>query len=553
MLGRVAGALPPIDALLQAYRACGVQSQPITGEGLPCSSGERAATGAAAQAGGQGSAMTERDPGSATGERPSRPPHLSPAAAIGFVTGLAVLAATLILPPPSGLPLAGWHTLGLALLMAIWWSTEPVPIGATALMPIIVLPLLGILDIGATTAPYANPLVFLFLGGFLLAAAVRRWGLHRRLALATVRAIGLEPRRLVLGFMVAVGFLSMWISNTAAVVLMLPVAVSIIAMVEEENGGGEEVRRFALALLLGLAYAASIGGVGTLIGTPPNALMAGYLLNQHGIDLSFASWSLVAMPLVAVFLPLAWLVLTRLVFPLGPTFSQSFQMDRLRAQLTAGGAVTRAERRVGAVFLAAALMWITRPLLNRIPGLEGLSDPGIAMICAFALFLIPSGMAKDRQFLLTWREASEIPWQVLILFGGGLSLAAAIDASGLAGWIGQWLADFGGMPEILFLLILTATVVALTELASNTATVAALLPIVATIAMATGVDLVTLSAALAMAASCAFMLPVATPPNALVFATGHVSVAMMVRAGIVMNLISVVLVAIAAYFLSSFL
>ncbi len=471
---------------------------------------------------------------------------LSRPAWAGLVGGVVLLLAALLTPPPSGLPAAGWHTLGLALMMAVWWSTEPVPIAVTALMPLIVLPLLGISNFGTAAAPYANPLVFLFLGGFLLAAGVKRWGLHRRLAYGAVRTIGTAPSRLVLGFMVASAFLSMWISNTAAVVLMLPVAVSIIAIVEEADVPGNGVRNFALALLLGLAYAASIGGVGTLIGTPPNALLAGYLLESHGIDLSFAAWAAVGMPLVAVFLPLAWLVLTRLVYPVAPELTEAFRGGKLTEGLESAGPMTPAERRVAVVFLVAAVLWIARPFLNRVAGLEGLSDPGIALVCAAALFLIPSGMAADRRFLMSWDEAKEIPWQVLILFGGGLSLASAMDATGLAGWIGQGLAGLGALPLLVVLLALTTTVVLLTELASNTATVAALLPIAATIAAGTGMDLVVVSAVVAMAASCAFMLPVATPPNALVFGTGHVTVAAMIRAGLLMNILSIVLVSLAA-------
>lgn len=481
------------------------------------------------------------------------PPLLSRSAAIGLAAGLLVFAATLLLPPPAGLPLGGWQTLGLSLLMAIWWTTEPVPIGVTALMPLIVLPLLGIGDIGTAAAPYANPLVFLFFGGFLLAAAVKRWGLHRRLAYAAVRAMGTELRRLVLGFMMASGLLSMWISNTAAVVLMLPVAVSIITAMEDARGADEVVRRFALSLLLGLAYAASIGGMGTLIGTPPNALLAGYLLERHGIDLSFAAWSAVAMPLVIVFLPLAWLALTRLIYPIPAAVSTDMEGSQLMKGLAIPGPMTTAERRVALVFLTAGSLWITRPLLNQFSGLGGLSDPGIAVLCALGLFLIPSGSSEDRRFLMSWSEAQDIPWQVLILFGGGLSLATAMDRSGLAGWIGEWLAGFGGISPLLFIVVLTATVVMLTELASNTATVAALLPIGTTIAAGTGFDVVAISAAIAMAASCAFMLPVATPPNALVFATGHVTIAAMMRAGIVMNLISIALVSLAALALAPLL
>lgn len=475
-------------------------------------------------------------------------------ATIGLIAGPVILLATIVLPPPAGLPPEGWRTLGLALLMGIWWTAEPVPIGITALMPMIALPLIGIGDIGAAAAPYGNPLVFLFLGGFLLAAGVKRWGLHKRLAYAAVRNIGAEPHRLVLGFMVACGFLSMWISNTAAVVLMLPVAVSIIALVEEVRGRDDDVRRFALSLLLGLAYAASIGGVGTLIGTPPNALVAGYLLERHGIDVSFVSWSAMAMPLVFVFLLLTWLALTRLIYPVSPQLSEVLEQRRLAEGLrVSGGVMSSAERRVAVVFAAAVILWITRPLLNKVPGLEALSDPGIALLCAFLLFLLPSGDPAEPRSLMSWREAQEIPWQVLLLFGGGLSLAAAIDTSGLAGWIGEKLAALGGLRPVLFLLVLTATVVMLTELASNTATVAALMPVVVTIADASGMDIVSTSAAVAMAASCAFMLPVATPPNALVFATGHVTVAAMMRAGIVMNVLSIVLVTMTITFLAPLL
>lgn len=445
---------------------------------------------------------------------------------------------------------SAWRTAGLAIMMAIWWSTEPVPIGVTALLPLIVLPLAGVGDIGAAAAPYANPLVFLFMGGFLLAEGLKRWGLHRRLAYAVVRRAGLDSRRLILGFMAATALLSMWISNTSAVVLMLPIATSVIGAVARDQND-EDAHRFALALLLGVAYAASIGGVGTLIGTPPNALMAGYLSEQHGIDLSFAAWAAIAMPLVVVFLPLAWLLLTKIVFPIRGCSGSPGGAGGLDA-LRVPGMMTRAERRVGIVFICAALLWIARPALNQLPGLENLSDPAIALGCGAILFLIPSGMDDDRRFLMTWREAREIRWQVLILFGGGLSLASAMDGSGLAAWIGHSLGGLGGLPDLIFLLIVTAAVVMLTEMASNTAVVAGLLPIVGTIAAGSGMDIVGISAAITMAASCAFMLPVATPPNALVFATGHVTVAAMMRAGLVMNLVSVGLVSLVVSTLTSF-
>ncbi|MGM0585715.1 MAG: SLC13 family permease [Pseudomonadota bacterium] len=471
-------------------------------------------------------------------------PHLSRPARLGLIAGAVAFALTLLLPAPPGLPPEGWRTLGLALLMAIWWSTEPVPVAVTALLPLVVLPLATGSEAGAVASDYGNPLVFLFLGGFLLAEGVRRWDLHRRIAHAVVRTAGTEPRRLVLGFMAASALLSMWISNTATVVMLLPVALSVIAAAEAEAGPGEDARRFALALLLGLAYAASIGGAGTLIGTPPNALMAGYLLERRGLDLSFVAWSAAALPVVAVFLPLAWLLLTRLVFPTPPDFAARLGAGGLAAGLAPAGPMSMAERRVAAVFLAAALLWAARPLLNRLPGLSGLSDAGVALLCAGALFLIPAG--TERRVLLRWEEARAIPWHVLILFGGGLALAGAMDRNGLAAWLGDGLASLGHWPDWAFLLVLTATVVLLTELASNTATAAAFLPVVGAAAEAAGLGPVAASAAVALSASCAFMLPVATPPNALVFASGHVRVADMVRAGVLMNLLSVTLVTLAA-------
>lgn len=472
---------------------------------------------------------------------------LSPTALAGLLAGLLALGATIVVPAPAGLPEAGWRVLGLALLMAIWWSTEPVPMGVTALLPPIVMPLLGIVDIQRAAAAYANPLIFLFLGGFMLSAAIRRWGLHRRMAHAAVRAIGTEPRRLVLGFMVATGFLSMWISNTSSALLMLPVALSVVAAIEEAWKPEPEVRRFAQALLLGMAYGASVGGMGTLIGTPPNALLAGYLLERHGIDLSFAAWSVFAMPLALSFLLLGWLALTRIVFRF-PSGAGS-EADRAAVLRSLGdiGPSSPAERRAALVFLVAAASWALRPALNRLPGLEGLSDAGIALACACALFLVPAGTANERRFLLDWREAQQIPWHVLLLFGGGLSLAAAMDGSGLAGWLGGALGDLGGLPTLAFLALLVAAVILLSEVASNTAAVAALLPVVATIAAGAGMDVVTVSIAVTLAASCGFMLPMATPPNALVFATPHVTAAAMMRAGLAMNLIGAALVTLTAW------
>ena len=472
----------------------------------------------------------------------------------GLIAGLAVLVLVLILPAPAGLSVAGWRVAALAICMAIWWSTEPLPVGITALLPLVALPLMGASSMEEAAAPYANPLIFLFLGGFLLAAAVQRWGLHRRLAWLVLRAFGSAPARLVAGVMLAVGFLSMWISNTAAVMLMLPVALSVIAATEAGPGHSDHgaQRRFALALLLGLAFAANIGGVGTLIGTPPNALLAAWLESAHGVRVSFASWLAVGLPLVALMLPLCWLVLTRLVFPL-PARLPGIEGEQALQGLAPGGAMSPAERRVALVMLAAALGWVTRPLLNRLPGLEGLTDPIVALLCAMALFVIPTGNPGKRRFLLVWTEARRIAWQVLLLFGGGLSLAAAMTQTGLADWIAEGLAGVAALPSWAFLLVLAAAVGLLTSMVSNTAVVAALLPVMGALAVASGLDVVVLGVVVTMAASCAFLLPAATPPNAVVFASSQVRVADMLRAGVVVNLIAVGVVALCAWLLAPLL
>lgn len=416
------------------------------------------------------------------------------------------------------------------------------PLGVTGLLPIVLLPLMAVAHIDDVAALYGNPIVFLFLGGFLLGAAVQRWGLRRRIAFAAVRFAGTGPRALVLGFMVASASLSMAISNAAAVVLMLPVAVSVIAAFDAATNG-EGGRRFASALLLGLAYGASIGGVDTLIGSPPNALMAGYL-KTHGTEMSFARWSLIAMPFVVLFILAAWLVLTRLVLPLGRNPWDAMAGEQLLAQLRPPNAWSAAEIRVALVFFAMAALWVLRPWLNSWPPLSSLTDPAIAIAGAIVLFLIPYGAKSEVQqgSLLGWHAVQNLPWQVLLMFGGGLALAAAIDSSGLAAWIGGSLAVGGDLPQTAFVAIVAAAIVVLTELASNTATTAALLPVLAAAAESSGYDVVAVSAAIAIAASCAFMLPVATPPNAIVFASGHLTVGDMVRAGVVLNLLSVLLI-----------
>jgi sodium-dependent dicarboxylate transporter 2/3/5 len=463
-------------------------------------------------------------------------------AAFGLALGIVLFVATLLLPPPEGLSVAGWRTLGLALMMAVWWSTEPVPMAVTSLLPLIIMPLAGIADMAAAAAPFANPIVYLFFGGFLLSTGLSKWGLHRRIAFAVISRVGSSPRLIVLGFMTATAFLSMWINNTSTVMLMLPVALSVLTAIEDETGGGAPVHSFGIALLLGVAYSASIGGVGTLVGTAPNALFAGFMAKQYNVDISFISWMAVAAPLVVVFIVLGWVVLTRVASRLPESLSVNGAASSLIERLSIVEPMSRAEWRVSIILLSAAALWLFRPLLTELPFLSGLTDAGISIMCATALFLTPTGDRDNPQFLLKWSDAQTIPWHVLLLFGGGLSLAEAMDDTGLARWIGDGLSLLGALPTPVFIFLLVASIVAMSELASNTALVAALLPVVAAIAANTGIDLITIAIALTIAASCAFMLPVGTPPNALVYATGRVTVPEMIRAGFMINVLGTILI-----------
>jgi solute carrier family 13 (sodium-dependent dicarboxylate transporter), member 2/3/5 len=476
---------------------------------------------------------------------------------LGRVLGPAFLVATLVLPPPGDLGPDAWRVAGLALFMATWWVTEVIPIPVTALLPLPLLPLLQISSVEAAAAPFANPVIFLFMGGFMIAQAMQRWNLHRRIAFRIIRGTGTAPLRLVAGFMAASAFLSMWVSNTAVAVMMLPIGISVIQVLgrgSDEDGptgergaaaprSGELDRPFAVALLLGIAYGCSIGGVATLIGTPPNALLAGFLAEDYGIRIGFAQWMMVGLPLTLVLLPLTWVVLTRVAFrvdPRGRSLSPAL-FQELQAHL---GRISSGERRVAWVFAGTAAAWILRPLVER--WVPGLTDAGIAMGATLVLFLLPAGRSEDGA-VLNWEWAKRIPWDVLLLFGGGLSLAAAITGSGLAGWIGEQLRGADQLPLLGLLLVVSAVIIFLTELTSNTASAAAFLPILAALALTLGRDPLFLTVPAALAASCAFMLPVATPPNAIVFGSGSIRMHEMVRAGFLLNLLVIILVPVMAF------
>ena len=439
---------------------------------------------------------------------------------------------------------AGRITGAVVAWMAIWWMTECISIFVTALLPALVLPLTGIQDLAGTTALYAHPLIFLAMGGFVLALALERWELHRRFAVFVLRVVGTGPRRLVGGFMIVSASLSMWISNTAAAVIMLPVALSIITV---HDSGASHHRHLRLCLLLGTAYACSIGGMGTLIGTGTNVFLASFAATELGRPISFAAWMALAAPLVLVLLPLAWWVLTRVVYRL----PASADLDG-GVGLPASGTWSRAEIRTFGVFCLAVVGWVGQPLFAAVPLLRHLSDPGVALLAVFALFLTPDG-ARGGGRLMDWQTAAKLPWGVLLLLGGGLVLADAIDRHGIGAAIAVSSARLEGIPPLLLVLAATTLMSLLTELTSNLASTATLVPVLAAMATGLGIDPLVLIVPTVLAASSAFMLPVATPPNTIVFGSGMLCIPEMVRSGIWINTLAVVLIALAAYPLASLL
>ncbi len=455
---------------------------------------------------------------------------------IGLMLGPVVFLALLALPEPSGLSPQGMSVAAVAALMAIWWISEAIPVPATALLPILLFPVLGVLDGSEVTRAYGNHLIYLFLGGFLIAVTMEKWNLHHRIALHTIHLVGVTPNRIVLGFMLATAFLSMWISNTAATMMMVTIAVAVLREITRDAAEAPSGSQFGSTLMLGICYAASIGGIATLIGTPPNAIFAGVVEKTYGISISFVDWLKFGLPLSLVMLVIAWVYLTRIRLR-GEPQQLAGGREFILEQLARLGPMSRAEKGVAAVFSLVALLWVVRGFYQP-AALSMVTDSTIAIAGALLLFMIPVNLAR-REFLLDWKTAVTIPWDIIILFGGGFALASGFSESGLTTWLAGLLGVLQGADIALVIAAVVLLVIFLTEVTSNTATAALLLPVMAALAAAIGVHPLGLMAATVIAASFAFMLPVATPPNAIVYGSRQVSMQQMAWAGLWLNLLAV--------------
>jgi solute carrier family 13 (sodium-dependent dicarboxylate transporter), member 2/3/5 len=448
--------------------------------------------------------------------------------------------------------------LAIAGLMITWWVTEALPMPVVALLPLILFPLFRIRTLDETAAPYANPVIFLFMGGFMLGLAIEKWNLHRRIALNIVRLTGTSGDRIVLGFILATGLLSMWLSNTATTMMMFPIALSVIHVMKENHKGEGNMANFSLTIMLAIAYASNLGGIATIIGTPPNVAYMNHIRDKYHYDIGFLDWMLVCTPLALLLLAFLYLTMVKWLFP-NRIRSNMATRALISNELTQLGSLSTAEKRVLLIFGCTALLWILREPLNNIQGYIKLDDTIIALLCALALFICPSGTSKasaaaaaeedtDTTALLQWGDTSKMAWGILLLFGGGISLAGALEKAGLMQQMGVWLAQFSGNG---FILVLVITLVSLfiSEVMSNVAQVIVFAPVVSSLADAAGINPLLLGIPMTLAASCAGMLPMGTPPNAIVFASGHIKLKQMTKAGFVMNIISVILITLFCWFL----
>ena len=447
----------------------------------------------------------------------------------GLIGGLLTFIVMLALPAPAGMETTAWHVAAMTVLMAIWWMTEALPLTVTALLPFLLVPAFGVMDANAIAKEYYSPILFLILGGAFLALAIERVGLHRRLALALLKRAAPTATGLLFAFMAATALLSMFISNTSTTLIMVPIALAVVRAGGIREG---ETEGFAGAVMMGIAFAASIGGLGTLVGSPTNAIAAGLIEKALGLRISFLDWMIYGVPVVLLATPAALFIIARVQ----RLSAHAFDGQGAAAALGKQAIWSTAERRVVPVFLLVFLAWVAQPWLEPLLPKGALTDGTIAIAGSLLLFVLPDGTGRP---LLVWKEADRAPWGVIMMFGGGLALAAAITASGLAAWLGAVLAPLGSIPTIALAAIIVALTILITEFASNVATASGIMPVLAALIAATGVDPILLALPVAMAASWGFMLPSGTGPNALAWATDHIALPRMLKAGLALDIIGV--------------
>ena len=463
---------------------------------------------------------------------------------LGLIIGIVFLMIACLFSSPETLNTKAWLTLGVAMLMATWWLTEAIPLPVTGLLPLIFFPILGVSSIKETAQAFSHPIIFLFMGGFIIGLAMQHTGLHKRIAYYIIAKFKNGPKSLIFGFMCATAFLSMWISNSATAIMMLPIALSIITVFKEDKNTAKN-NNFNKALVLSIAFSATIGGIATIIGTPPNTVMAAMLSELYNYEINFLDWLKIGLPTSLILLPITWVVLTFVCFPLDSSIMIKNRI--INDKIKELGKISQDEIMVGVVFIITASLWISRKwissaLENIIPT-GALNDSTIAISAAIILFIIPSNR-PNRDKLINWDVVQSIPWGALILIGGGLSLATVINSSGLAAWIGSLSSNLSGISIILIVLISIASIIILTELTSNTATASTFIPIFGATALGLGQDPLLLIIPATLGASCAFMMPVATPPNTIAYASGHLKISDMIKAGIWLNIISLIVIGI---------
>ena len=468
----------------------------------------------------------------------------------GFIFGLIVFISIMFfVPTPSGLDDNAWLVAGVVTLMAIWWATEAIPVPVTALLPLALFPILGIASFKEAAQPYANPNIYLFLGGFMLALAIERSGLHKRMALHIIIRSGKSGSKLIAGFMIIAALISMFVMNTSTTLMLLPIGLAVCSVISSTipNLTDKEIQLFDTSLMLGIAYAATIGGMSTLVGTAPNIVFSAFMQETYGIEISMIQWMTLGVPLAIVMLFSAWVILTKYVFPTSFITSAETRLH-LQNMLEKQGPLSKDEKKISIIFGLTALAWMFRTVLDNYDIFSGLTDAGIAIISAILLFMIPSSSSKGE--LLDWSQSDKLSWGLLILFGGGLSIAAQINSSGLGIWIGEGLSVLSNVPPIFLIFTVAALIIFLTEVTSNVATTSTFLPVFGAVAIGIGVLPVSLTVPVCLAASCAFMLPVATPPNAIVYGSGKFTIATMMRAGFFLNIIGIFVVTLFAYFIA---